>query len=235
MTVFSTNSEKHLIINDERRRRLCDSPAEKIGRGTDYRIRHPQDVRQLQLVRFRRYESLSSRGCGLWRIQSGYVRSLTWDITGELVSLGFWTVGDVVGLSAAASCQKNMAHTHPYEAQCLTAVAAEYLGSHRSFSREDLLTQLDQSNRLLRISHCQRTETRLLLFMCWIAERFGKPTPEGYQINIKLTHQEMAESISTTRVTVSRLIKVLERKGKIQWTAHKKQVNRIALNECHAA
>lgn len=216
MTVFSTDFERHLTIDGQHRRRA-------------------QDLRQLQLVRFRRYEVLSSRGCGLWRIQAGYVRSLTWNVAGEVISLGFWTVGDVVGCAAAASRQRNLAPTHPYEAQCLTKVAAEYLGSHHNFSREALLTQLEQSNRLLRIAHCQRTETRLLSFMCWLAEKFGEPTAEGYRVDIKLTHQEMAESINTTRVTVSRLIKVLERKGKIKWTAHTKLVNRTALSEYRAA
>lgn len=141
----------------------------------------------------------------------------------------------MVSCSTAEPAQKTIAQAHPYEAQCLTTVAAEYLGNHRDLPNATVSAQLGQSHDLLRIAHCHQIETRLLLFVCWLAEKFGKPTTEGYQVDIKLTHQEIAESIGTTRVTVSRLLKVIERKGKIRWTTHEKHVNQTALGEYRAA
>lgn len=130
--------------------------------------------------------------------------------------LGFWTEGDVVGDA--------ITQTHPYEMQCLTAVTAEYLGHNYSYSRAVLLTQTRQFGDLLRIAYCRHSELRLLQFICWLAITFGEPMPEGRRILLKLTHQEIAESIGSTRVTVTRLLKVLERNGKINWTVREKMV-----------
>ena len=201
-------------------------------RPSDNRSRKLKDICHFQLMHFKRHDPLSFCHCGLWRIRSGYVRSLTWNTDGDLVPLGFWTVDDIVGCEQTALCQKNAPSAHPYEVQCLTEVSAEYLGSRYSFSKAAILSQVAQSNDLLRIAHCRQTETRLLSFICWLAKKFGKPTDEGYKVDIKLTHQEIAESIGITRVTVSRLIKVLERKGKIEWTTHQKRVNYETMNEC---
>lgn len=175
----------------------------------------------LKLFYFKRHDQLEAQSQGLWRIQSGYVRSLTWDLEGEFVPLGFWKPGDVVGSA--------IAQTNPYKAQCLTSVVAEHLGSTYAFSRNMLLLQIRQSNELLQISHCSNAEQRLLTFICWIAKQFGQCVAKGdYVSQLRLTHQEIAESIGITRVTVTRLIKVLEREGKIKWGTREKIVYRNA-------
>lgn len=172
---------------------------------------------QPKVFHFKRYENLHYRSDGgLWRIQSGYVRSLTWNLEGDSVPLGFWAEGDIVGHA--------IAQMHPYEAQCLTAVTAEYLGSACGLSQATLLAQVRQSNDLLRIAHCRQSERRLLQFICWLAIAFGESTPAGRRILLKLTHQEIAETIGATRVTVTRLLKALERNGKINWTPHEKMI-----------
>ncbi|MGC1305580.1 MAG: Crp/Fnr family transcriptional regulator [Phormidesmis sp.] len=174
---------------------------------------------------FKRHEHLASHRDGLWRIQSGYVRTLTWDSEGAFVPLGFWQVGDVVGYAIAQS--------DPYKAQCLTPVTAEYLGSTYGFSQDMLLAQIQQSNKLLQISHCRHAEHRLLHFFCWIAAQFGQPLADGhFASQLKLTHQEIAESIGITRVTVTRLIKMLERQGTIKWGTQEKIVYKMAFEKC---
>ncbi len=176
----------------------------------------PEELYQPKVFHFKRHENLCFRSRGLWRIQQGYVRSLTWSLEGDPVPLGFWGAGDIIGYAIAQS--------HPYEAQCLSSVTAEYLGSAYSFSPEVALAHLRHSNDLLRIAYCRQTEKRLLLFFCWLAQRFGKAVTEGRQIQPKLTHQEIANSIGSTRVTVTRLLKELERTGKIRWDAREKIV-----------
>lgn len=115
-----------------------------------------------------------------------------------------------------------IAQAHPYQVQCLTAVSVEYLGNHYSCSQSAVIAQIRQSNDLLRIAYCRQTEQRLLQFICWLAGAFGETIPAGRQVLIRLTHQEISESIGATRVTVTRLLKALERAGKISWTAHEK-------------
>lgn len=180
---------------------------------------------QPKLFHFKRYDNLQCRSDdGLWRIHSGYVRSLSWSPEGEFVPLGFWAKGDVVGGAILQRSGSTIAQTQPYEAQCLTAVTAEHLGDTYSYSRAVILAQMRQSSDFLWIAHCRQSEQRLLQFVCWLASAFGEPTPVGYRILLKLTHQEIAESIGATRVTITRFLKVLERDGKISWTAHEKIV-----------
>lgn len=181
------------------------------------------ELDQPELVWFKRHDCLNSHSRGLWRIHHGYVRTLTWNLEGESVPLGFWTQGDIVG--------KAIAQADPYKAECLTAVAAEYLGDRDLCSQADILSQVKQSNDLLRISHCRQAESRLLQFICWLAHRFGRPTAEGRTVQIKLTHQELADSIGITRVTVTRLLKVLEAQKKIKWAIREKLVFRATMEQ----
>ncbi|MEO0886080.1 MAG: Crp/Fnr family transcriptional regulator [Cyanobacteria bacterium J06648_10] len=176
-------------------------------------------------VSFKRNEKLSFVHHSLWRIHAGHIRTLTWSAEGEFVPLGFWGVGDVVGYPVA--------QTHPYEARCLGAVDAEPLNVSYPLSREMLLAQVRQSNSLLQISHCRQSEQRILQFICWLAEHFGQTTAEGIRIRIRLTHQEIAESVGTTRVTVTRLLKSLEQKGCIIWKTNQKVVFQATFDRCY--
>jgi CRP-like cAMP-binding protein len=189
-----------------------------LSASTPYPSSASKEFYQPKTFQFKRHENLQRYGLcyGLWQIRSGYVRSLTLGLEGEAIPLGFWCAGDIVGSA--------IAQVNPYEAQCLTAVTADYLGNTYSFSQEAALKQIRQSNDLLRIAHCRQSEMRLLLFLGWLAQRFGKAVSEGQQIKPKLTHQEIADSIGSTRVTVTRLLKVLEFEGKIRWKSREKIV-----------
>lgn len=173
---------------------------------------------KLKLVNFKRQDQLSFVNHTLWKIHKGYLRTLTYDSQGEPVPIGFWSTGDIVGYP--------IAQTYPYIAQCLTSVEAEFLDVAHRLSREILLSQIRQSNDLLKIAHCQQAEERLLQLICWLAERFGHRVGNCHQIDLKLTHQEIAESIGITRVTVTRLIKNLEKKGHIVWGSRQRLVSK---------
>ena len=206
------------------------SPTSAEYRPAAYASAHAgENYYQPQLFHFKRHDPLHFRDHGLWRIQSGYVRTLTWNAEGELTPLGFWQKGDVVG--------RAIAQTEPYKAQCITPVVAEYLGSRYAFSKCDALAQVRQSNELLQISHCRSAETRLLAFFCWAAKRFGQLTTIGDQTECyyqlpRLTHQEIGESIGITRVTVTRLIKELERDDLVRWNTQEKVVFQKAFQQC---
>ncbi|MBR8828121.1 MAG: global nitrogen regulator NtcA [Gomphosphaeria aponina SAG 52.96 = DSM 107014] len=48
--------------------------------------------------------------------------------------------------------------------------------------------------------------SRLVSFLLILCRDFGVPTPEGVRIDLKLSHQAIAEAIGSTRVTVTRLL-----------------------------
>ncbi len=74
--------------------------------------------------------------------------------------------------------------------------------------------------------------SRLVSFLLILCRDFGVPTPEGIRIDLKLSHQAIAEAIGSTRVTVTRLLGDLRQEGMI--SIHKKKItvhNPVALSQ----
>ena len=74
--------------------------------------------------------------------------------------------------------------------------------------------------------------SRLVSFLLILCRDFGVPTSEGIRIDLKLSHQAIAEAIDSTRVTVTRLLGDLRDQEMI--SIHKKKItvyNPVALSE----
>lgn len=56
---------------------------------------------------------------------------------------------------------------------------------------------------------------RLKNFLLWMANKFGREEDEGVLIDASITHQEIAEVLNTTRVTITRLFAEFEQRGVI--------------------
>lgn len=144
----------------------------------------------------------------LWKIETGVVRSFTWDEEGRSVTLGFWGEGDVVG--------QPLSRMLPYQLECLTAVRVIDVRPEHDDLQQALLVHAWKSEALLKIIHQSSVLNRLLQLLEWLAGQFGQSIPQGTVLNLRLTHQDIADTIGATRVTVTRLLKQLEREGKIQ-------------------
>jgi global nitrogen regulator NtcA len=74
--------------------------------------------------------------------------------------------------------------------------------------------------------------SRLVSFLLILCRDFGLPGPNGITIDLKLSHQAIAEAIGSTRVTVTRLLGDLRQDDMI--SIHKKKItvhNPIALSQ----
>jgi global nitrogen regulator NtcA len=74
--------------------------------------------------------------------------------------------------------------------------------------------------------------SRLVSFLLILCREFGVPTAEGITIDLKLSHQAIAEAIGSTRVTVTRLLGDLRQDRMI--SIHKKKItvyNPVALSQ----
>lgn len=158
---------------------------------------------------FERKDCLPLAANRVWRIQQGIVRTLTWDDQGHVTTLGLWGREDIVG--------KPLTKLNPYQIECLTPIMAIEvpLGSYSHLWQDTLLNHLWRSEELFRIVHQPSTVKRLLQLLYWLAQRFGKPVPKGRLLEPILTHQQIAEILCTTRVTVTRLLTRLEDEGKL--------------------
>jgi CRP-like cAMP-binding protein len=161
------------------------------------------------LRQFDRRSHLPLRPNILWQIETGFVRTSTWQEDGTCLTLGLWGSGDIVG--------KALSKAEPYQIECLTAVEATLLPiSHWHQATDALLLHIQRSGELIEILHCKKADSSLLKLLGWLAERFGHQVEQGQLIDLRLTHQDIAELIGLTRVTVTRLLNEFEKQGIIQ-------------------
>lgn len=171
---------------------------------------------------FRRHENLPGGMHRLWKIHSGLVRTLTWDADGYIMPLGFWGPGSIVGTP--------LVRVRPFEIQCMTKVAAEQMSALQPLPQSVILAQTHQSMELLRILHHRQTDVRLLQFLCWLVREFGEEASEGRCLPLKVTHQEIADAISSTRVTVTRFLKQFDLEGRLHWSGKKRIIYQQTLD-----
>ncbi|MEM9504144.1 MAG: Crp/Fnr family transcriptional regulator [Cyanobacteria bacterium P01_E01_bin.43] len=171
---------------------------------------------------FRRKHLLPALPDQVWQIDHGIVRTLTWNTQGHVTTLSIWGRGGMVGLP--------LTRQQPYQMECLTTVKARAtpIGSHSRFWQSALLKHLWQQEELLRIVHQPSVRERLTQLLYWLAHRFGRPVSQGQLLESMLTHQQIAEILGTSRVTVTRLLTQLEQEGQLikfnksagQWTGN---------------
>jgi len=56
-------------------------------------------------------------------------------------------------------------------------------------------------------------EQRLLGILSLLAEQFGRVTPQGTVIDVRITHAQLASAVGATRATVTRRVGLLRRRG----------------------
>jgi CRP-like cAMP-binding protein len=152
---------------------------------------------------------LPAKSHSLWQIKSGFVRTLTWLEDGTNVALGIWGEGDVVGAP--------LSQADPFQIECLTKVEAiAFPLSELPNISEVLLSHIYQAEALMQIHSHKRIDVMLLKFLEWLDKRFGQDVETGRLLNLRLTHQDIAEAIGSTRVTVTRILNQMEKQGLIQ-------------------
>jgi CRP-like cAMP-binding protein len=164
-------------------------------------------VNHAQSYLFGRGELLPLRSELLWRIETGLVRTATWDDSGEMITLGVWGPGDWVG--------QPISQIPHYQIDCLTLIQVTSFSSASCNFQEFMLSHTCRLEEFLAIVQNRRIAARLWYLLEWLAYRFGDEVEQGWLLSHRLTHQTLAEIIGTSRVTISRLIKQLEQEHKI--------------------
>ncbi|MDB9374476.1 Crp/Fnr family transcriptional regulator [Nodularia sphaerocarpa] len=157
---------------------------------------------------FSRREIIPPETDVLWRIERGAVRTLTWSEDGIFITLGYWGAGDLIGYS--------LSKVQPYHIECLTSVEVSIIPPHLWYRDIDaFLSHIKHSEELLSIVHLKPMSLRLGKFLLWLSEKFGRDVEQGKLIDLNITHQEIAEVLNTTRVTVTRLLQQFEEEGRL--------------------
>jgi CRP-like cAMP-binding protein len=158
---------------------------------------------------FSRRELMPSQTNSVWQIQSGSVRTMTYLDDGTIVTLGIWGAGDIVGGALST--------IEPHIIECLSAVEAIAQQLDRQNKMvEALAAHVEQAEELMVIRSYRTVDSMLLKLLDWLAKRFGRTVDNGQLIDLRLTNQDVAEILCSTRVTVSRVLTQFEDQGLIQ-------------------
>lgn len=142
----------------------------------------------------------------VWVVCRGVVQLTTLYPTGDEALLGLVTPSMPFGLPFTT--------IRPYQAMAMTDVDVMRL-SMTEIEQSPTLTRgifqhlsrrLRQTEALLTMVGHRRVRDRLCELLTLLGREVGHPVDEGTRINIRLTHQHLANAIGTTRVTVTRLL-----------------------------
>lgn len=161
----------------------------------------PNDIQILK-----RHQLIPSRCDFLWRIERGFARTTTVSKGGDLIVLGYWGVGDLVGYA--------MSQVVPYQIECLTEVEVSLLPQVQwSQSIDALIRHIQQLEELLSILHLRAVDQRLWELLKFLAYKFPVEVEQGQLVSPILSQKELAQTINSTRVTITRLLQTFEDKG----------------------
>lgn len=93
----------------------------------------------------------------------------------------------------------------------LTEVEQSPVLAHGIFRH--LTRRLQQTEAVLAMVGYRRVEDRLRHLLLLLKDEIGQPSGTGTRFAIRLTHQQLANAIGTTRVTVTRLLSQLQEEG----------------------
>jgi CRP-like cAMP-binding protein len=152
---------------------------------------------------FSRREQMPVHDELLWKILEGQVRTVTWDDEGNLTTLGIWGSNDFLG--------QPFSIVAPYQIECLNPVKAIRCPMPAAPQTTSiLLNNIQQTEKLMSILQIRAMTDRIYKILDWLSERFGHAYPLGKTVGFGLTHQQIADLAGTTRVTVTRLLQILE-------------------------
>ena len=167
---------------------------------------------------FPRHELLPLEGDGLWQVSQGVVQLSTSQSNGDEVLVGLAGPGMPLGMPLTGLVS--------YQARALTDVYCLWVsltdlqrsGALAQALLSQLMRRLRQTEALLAITAGQRrVEDRLRHLLLLLAQEVGEPVPRGVRLQVRLTHQSLANAIGTSRVTCTRLLGRFHTWGWVDW------------------
>lgn len=174
-------------------------------------IKEPELLLQL----YRKGEEISLFEPGFWLVYRGVVQLSRISPNGDEVILGWATANNSFG-----DCSQNNAN---YRAQALCDVYLRWCSPIDITKSPDLarvlMAQLSKriikAQNLTAITRLRKVEMRLWQLLLMLKEEIGQSVFNGTRLTIRFTHQNLADMICTTRVTITRLLGEFQSRGLI--------------------
>jgi CRP-like cAMP-binding protein len=150
----------------------------------------------------------------------GRVRVERTTTDGQIVPLGYRGSGDVVGEACLGRTRRHAESTTTMEEAEIVRIPArlvhEFMASDPALGPAVvalLIARQREIEERIESLLFRNVEGRLAEFLLKAAERWGVPSPKGVLISAPITHLEIAQSIGSTRETVTLTLGAMRKEG----------------------
>lgn len=180
-------------------------------------------------------------------IKKGYIKAYTILDSGDTRTILILGPGDIFPLAFSESLDwKNYEVRYFYQTLCdcqLVTLSSEVLRDAMDDDPSQLkayMNYLTASNQAvthqLEVMKNKKAIDKVAMLLPYLAQKTGKESRPGvYQIQLKLSHQELADLSGITRETTTSLVKELEKSGVIKQQRGRWQINLGALESFQQA
>ena len=177
---------------------------------------------ELPLQQYDKGEEIPILDLGVWQVYRGVVQLSRVQQDGKEIILGWVTANGTFG---------NGFHSYyvPYRVIALSDVyvrrySPQDIANYPLLARQFLAQfsdRLIKTEQLLAIIAIKRVEDRLRQLLLMLKQEIGQKVNDGFRLQVRFTHQHLAEAICTTRVTVTRILGDLQDQDLIYLDSHR--------------
>lgn len=176
-----------------------------------------QEHKERRLYFYEKGEEIYLEPSGLWQVYRGVVQLSQLQASGEEILLGWALPNNFFG--------DYFTKISPYQGKALTDVYLKWylldeIEKNQILSQtiiKQLINKNKQTEALLAIAGIKRVEERLQKLLELLKEEVSEPISQGNRLIVRFTHQNLANTIGTTRVTITRLLGEFQRQGWISF------------------
>lgn len=192
---------------------MVATPSRDAGRSDGLRELLESSYQKRHLVHLSTGSSVPLLKNTIWLVVRGMVKLGAVSIHGDELLLGLAGPNEPFG--------DPLTNVEAYEAitlcdtdlLCLSCAEIEQSPHLAMALMQAVASRYRQAESLLALLGLRRVEERVRGFLELLAQEYGQPCATGLRLNLRLTHQELASTLSTTRVTVTRVIGLLRDEG----------------------
>lgn len=192
-------------------RRLPDGVAPQT-----YLPQHSSSSSNLPIHKYMKGELIPCKLEALWQVKKGLVKLNTFAENGEEVFIGI--AGPSLPFGPGLTSLQTYQATALTDEVELVSIAWQDIAAIPELA-QSLLSQvsqrLQQAEQFLAVCGQRRVQDRLHHFLRLLKQEVGQPVSNGTRIQVRLTHEDLANACCTTRVTVTRILGKLQQQGKI--------------------
>lgn len=182
---------------------LSDRPASELLNEKNFQEKEDLDF-------YQKGEEIPLTNSGFWQVYRGIVQLNRFSDSEREVVVGWVTSNHAFGNDInGTSCYSAIALTDIY----LRSYKRSYVAQDPQLARllvSELSYRLLKSEQMIAINSLRKVENRLLEFLSMLKEEMGHPIGKGTRLTVRFTHQNIADAICATRVTITRILGELQ-------------------------